>query len=253
MLDTARLTKKFQHTAARRRLGSDDELIQTIHEVSTHSRPKAAGILIPNMSTNKTMFQHTAARRRLVVIIVAIMRKLAFQHTAARRRLVVVTRCRGRLYVFQHTAARRRLVGYSLLSGLGSSVSTHSRPKAAGNVKPLNKLRSFCFNTQPPEGGWDLHRRAHIGITVPFQHTAARRRLGRQFDRFAGFDTFQHTAARRRLVSAFNQPFLTSCFNTQPPEGGWIAFGKAAPLCLGFNTQPPEGGWLITPIWIGGI
>ena len=32
-------------------------------------------------------FQHTAARGRLVVIIVAIMRKLAFQHTAARGRL----------------------------------------------------------------------------------------------------------------------------------------------------------------------
>ena len=33
-------------------------------------------------------------------------------------------------------------------------------------------------------------------------------------------------------------------FNTQPPEGGW-ALGRLSALSLnGFNTQPPEGGWL---------
>ena len=36
---------------------------------------------------------------------------------------------------------------------------------------------------------------------------------------------------------------LASCFNTQPPEGGWThAAGNAAAIG-GFNTQPPEGGW----------
>ena len=33
------------------------------------------------------------------------------------------------------------------------------------------------------------------------------------------------------------------CFNTQPPEGGWISnISRPHPL-NGFNTQPPEGGW----------
>ena len=33
-------------------------------------------------------------------------------------------------------------------------VSTHSRPKAAGNMAKISE-RSLCgFNTQPPEGGW---------------------------------------------------------------------------------------------------
>ena len=59
------------------------------------------------------------------------------------------------------------------------------------------------------------------------------------------------------------------CFNTQPPEGGWLQFGnataiefgvsthsrpKAAGVCAyrnygrvdSFNTQPPEGGWVAT-------
>ena len=34
-------------------------------------------------------------------------------------------------------------------------VSTHSRPKAAGVVTWMDWARLDCFNTQPPEGGWD--------------------------------------------------------------------------------------------------
>ena len=34
-----------------------------------------------------------------------------------------------------------------------------------------------------------------------------------------------------------------SCFNTQPPEGGWGSVGKPIGAKKCFNTQPPEGGW----------
>ena len=33
------------------------------------------------------------------------------------------------------------------------------------------------------------------------------------------------------------------CFNTQPPEGGWFSYDALFCLRYGFNTQPPEGGW----------
>ena len=56
----------------------------------------------------------------------------------------------------------------------------------------------FCFNTQPPEGGW----------------------------LFLAF---------RRLTK--------SGFNTQPPEGGWLSRQRIGQLYNCFNTQPPEGGW----------
>ena len=61
-----------------------------------------------------------------------------------------------------------------------NNVSTHSRPKAAGFVLPTSKNLPSCFNTQPPEGGWEkiLPRKA-----------------------------------------------TTKCFNTQPPEGGWLQDG----------------------------
>ena len=106
------LTKKFQHTAARRRL--DHTVFQVVcrNSVSTHSRPKAAGT---NKVSLYTMywFQHTAARRRLGDFVVFWLRHGGFQHTAARRRLVYRRRV-GRLRImFQHTAARRRL-GYNL-------------------------------------------------------------------------------------------------------------------------------------------
>ena len=80
--------------------------------------------------------------------------------------------------VFQHTAARRRLDADFKAFEFAESVSTHSRPKAAGGTLPedlklsdvsthsrpkaagiwsshLNSV-STCFNTQPPEGGWYL-------------------------------------------------------------------------------------------------
>ena len=77
---------------------------------------------------------------------------------------------------------------------------------------------------------------------------------------------FQHSAARRRLLSMAKKRRPLSCFNTQPPEGGWAAQGQSMPLAYGvstlsrpkaagssfrrplyfkgFNTQPPEGGCL---------
>ena len=107
-------------------------------------------------------------------------------------------------------------------------------------------------------------------MTLWFQHTAARRRLGIGIPKSLFRESeFQHTAARRRLepkqngttsqkwqVSTHSRPkaagfsciicvWRPSCFNTQPPEGGWLQTCSQTFLLLsGFNTQPPEGGWL---------
>ena len=171
------------------------------------------------------------------------VRVQTFQHTAARRRLGVFGRAGGRSCQGFNTqppeggwgcrsahAAKdccfntqppeggwiMRVIRLTLLT-----VSTHSRPKAAGiefsssfspiggfNTQPPEGGWVFgraggrncqCFNTQPPEGGWP-------SVTVfafdnnRFQHTAARRRLVgiSLFIRPAHY-VFQHTAARRRL------------------------------------------------------
>ena len=144
--------------------------------VSTHSRPKAAGIagLMTNLGY---LFQHTAARRRLVPHpLRRRLQPMVSTHSrpkAAGNRPPPIFPATGR---FQHTAARRRLGKIRLqarLSNLSFNtqppeggwlpkrdlslkivVSTHSRPKAAGKTKTPSSTTASCFNTQPPEGGW---------------------------------------------------------------------------------------------------
>ena len=120
------------------------------------------------------MFQHTAARRRLLYKSLKDDKAILFQHTAARRRLAAVPIIAAFPRVFQHTAARRRLKKTDWRVIGVSGVSTHSRPKAAGNVVELKAepwafqhtaarrrlifdltavRPTLSFNTQPPEGG----------------------------------------------------------------------------------------------------
>ena len=56
---------------------------------------------------------------------------------------------------------------------------------------------------------------------------------------------FQHTAARRRLGKALPSLKHLPCFNTQPPEGGWTEQESKKNEHQRFNTQPPEGGWIL--------
>ena len=122
-----------------------------------NTQPPEGGWL-NNQQTNhaELMFQHAAARRRLGRHNIRGRAFQAFQHAAARRRLVCsamssINRIgfntqppeggwlvRGvrllRMDGFQHAAARRRLVYLLLLFLNHQTVSTRSRPKAAGKT-----------------------------------------------------------------------------------------------------------------------
>ena len=102
-----------------------------------------------------------------------------------------------------------------------SSVSTHSRPKAAAICR-LKCSRRGGFNTQPPEGGW-VPESLIWGVNPAFQHTAARRRLG-PFDTGSLADTVVSTHSRPKAAGATvpKSTWIGCCFNTQPPEGGWL-------------------------------
>ena len=212
-------TSKFQLTAARRRLGPilfmwvvlrcfnsqppeggwpSSQPSAHSFRVSTHSRPKAAGCRYG---------RHAAIRGR-------------FQLTAARRRLVnsgVRTCCH---WWFQLTAARRRLGDFVTRHPPRGKVSTHSRPKAAGEGLGNPAL-----------------------VAAMFQLTAARRRLAFFALFFLEMTMFQLTAARRRLDKRPRAPARRRGFNSQPPEGGWPVRTTRRNPWEGFNSQPPEGGW----------
>ena len=109
-----------------------------------------------------------------------------------------------------------------LFIGLAQSatVSTHSRPKAAGYEYRYEYRYEYSFNSQPPEGGWETTKRPRKGmkcfnsqppeggwgtaygiciIDNKFQLTAARRRLVTLEELSGMVNPFQLTAARRRL------------------------------------------------------
>ena len=168
-------------------------------DVSTHSRPKAAG-QIQTCWIPQLQFQHTAARRRLERRGYDPNTGVWFQHTAARRRLGSTKSATKRPTEvwFQHTAARRRLAACGWLIYFPFGVSTHSRPKAAGTQHELGIYRTAVSTHSRPKAAGSPQNLMYDGYEVS---THSRPKA-------AGSKT------RQRLV-------CWVCFNTQPPEGGW--------------------------------
>ena len=145
-----------------------------------------------------------------------------FQHTAARRRLAHQC-CRqqsgnGRFNTqppeggwpftasfnalperFQHTAARRRLVEFFLQCLFDRSVSTHSRPKAAGSriIGAISPTSFVSTHSRPKAAG----------------------KRWRQINGCCRVST--HSRPKAAGQSKPPRHILRQCFNTQPPEGGW--------------------------------
>ena len=201
----------FQHTAARRRLVQVAKRAIEM-SVSTHSRPKAAGSNIISGLWNG-LFQHTAARRRLWCRAVGYAFAVCFNTQPPEGGCSSVNSCTARSMRF-NTQPPEGGCGAFLLPSAPNSVSTHSRPKAAGIT-----------------GGARFFK-------LLFQHTAARRRLFWlcQHEGVHGVSThsrpkaadphgyqaaaalaFQHTAARRRLITEeLNNPQWAVSTHSRP-------------------------------------
>ena len=151
---------------------------ERLRQVSTHSRPKAAGIVLFGIITVFLCFNtqppeggwlgylyghyavvvstHSRPKAAEFVICTCII-VTRFQHTAARRRL----ERRQNLYRPCHpvsTHSRPKAAGIGKMAKQAMAiVSTHSRPKAAGRPEDVDNIHIIGFNTQPPEGGWRIH------------------------------------------------------------------------------------------------
>ena len=122
--------------------------------VSTHSRPKAAG-LYGDLCVADYMFQHTAARRRLDLFDKSL--SCAFEvstHSRPKAAGTTVSRANESLTVSTHSRPKAAGIFFNGKVYF-ANVSTHSRPKAAGVCLLVQADTPCCFNTQPPEGGWD--------------------------------------------------------------------------------------------------
>ena len=143
----------FQHTAARRRLAELNVTCELIGDVSTHSRPKAAGILMMPWTLSPKSFNTQppeggwgwAKHYQLAAGVSTHSRPKAAGSALKRSR---------RSFSGFNTQPPEGGWIIQVTTPFAKGVSTHSRPKAAGSV-------AFGF--------W--------GLVTGFQHTAARRRL----------------------------------------------------------------------------
>ena len=125
--------RKFQHTAARRRLVAGVAIPVSFGMVSTHSRPKAAGKHFEHMIEDPRVSTHSRP-------------KAAGSLKGAQPFIYAVS-----------THSRPKAAGPAPVGkGRFYDVSTHSRPKAAGWWLGRSTAFKQGFNTQPPEGGWPL-------------------------------------------------------------------------------------------------
>ena len=144
-------------------------------QVSTHSRPKAAGSSSTSQVING-LFQLTAARRRLVLCNAG-----------------------ASLYSCVSTHSRPKAAGAPRKASHEPPACFNSQPPEGGwsiNRRQPNAI--CCFNSQPPEGGW-LNGLGVFVRVKRFQLTAARRRLAVTRFPVGKPASFQLTAARRRL------------------------------------------------------
>ena len=100
------------------------------------------------------------------------------------------------------------------------AVSTHSRPKAAGQSLVnaiMAKLVSTHSRPKAAGGEADIYQ--------------------------AAADVSTHSRPKAAGSGDCPIPDSCCCFNTQPPEGGWRYRWRLYVRLVRFNTQPPEGGW----------
>ena len=168
--------------------------------VSTHSRPKAAGLAsIWNFSTIDC-FNTQPPEGGWGAGIYALPYFCGFNTQPPEGGWFIRCVSVGAIGLFQHTAARRRLAGGAI------------RRVDAGNG----------FNTQPPEGGWGCEPMV-VSKATGFQHTAARRRLEEKLTELAASITVSTHSRPKAAGNDLNALHKKNTgFNTQPPEGGWL-------------------------------
>ena len=128
--------------------------------------PEGGWVLKIRKELRDGWFQLTAARRRLAKRRGAINPTGRFNSQPPEGGWIIYNKHYILIHRFQLTAARRRLA-MPPLRGMGLiRVSTHSRPKAAGLVFIDWFGFRICFNSQPPEGGWQHFGRGYYSAAV---------------------------------------------------------------------------------------
>ena len=146
-------------------------------QISTHSRPKAAGGHLAGVLEAEGVSTHSESRharrdvsthsRPKAAGQVKIMFKvdvLVSTHSRPKAAGIATGEIPPLLRKFQHTAARRRLgSSFRCILDFGGSFNTQP-PEGGWAHRGRRRGRLSGFNTQPPEGGWPnlKNKRNHI-------------------------------------------------------------------------------------------
>ena len=121
-------------------------------------------------------------------------------------------------------------------------VSTHSRPKAAGqNLHPPTPPPTVSTHSRPKAAGWN-----RWPLPCVFKSFNSQPPEGGWSGQCADVALLRVSTHSRPKAAGLD---ITGChrifisFNSQPPEGGWRCAYKNILFFISFNSQPPEGGW----------
>ena len=150
----------FQHTATRRWLLVENRTEDCADYVSTHSHPKVAAFLGEFIKTCFICFNTQPPEGGCFIPTGFYEKTERFQHTATRRWLRFPQS--GNFLSKNVSTHSHPKVAANLKKAFlrDVKVSTHSHPKVAAAESESVDLDFFCFNTQPPEGGCSLHKKA---------------------------------------------------------------------------------------------
>ena len=165
--------------------------------VSTHSRPKAAGVSSSSPTAAASGFNTQPPEGGCFFNSCTLLAVVAVSTHSRPKAAAQLTAC-GRI---------------------GDKVSTHSRPKAAASVGERVLSACYCFNTQPPEGGCPAGSRRSNPPRVS-THSRPKAAACTAFlpSRWpASFNTQPPEGGCCPVAHAAKR---LACFNTQPPEGG---------------------------------
>ena len=128
-----------------------------------------------------------------------------------------------------------------LFAAASPSVSTHSRPKAAGVFRFCSQVNEIGFNTQPPEGGWRRPRFAWQKIGFNTQPPEGG--WSGSFDKVLPLAVSTHSRPKAAGKKIEELTGIRRVSTHSRPKAAGSPARMAVSIANSFNTQPPEGGW----------
>ena len=131
-------------------------IFQEFLKVSTHSRPKAAGIRKRPSADDGRSFNTQPPEGGWRLSCGRRPWRACFNTQPPEGGWIFQISTMKPNTMFQHTAARRRLGSQGNALGSSTTVSTHSRPKAAGRITVINEQKHFVStHSRPKAAGSD--------------------------------------------------------------------------------------------------